>query len=132
MVLVIPFPAPRLAADPGDDDDGAAVAQRPMSRSSSVGTQTRGLGPYTLETAIGGRYAEFYGGVCVGTMCKVVVVLMYVFIGCFQSVSNSIDRPCSRRALPAVVRARRRRAACTCDPARIAVQTIDRHLPGSA
>ena len=27
-----------------------------------VGTQTPGLGPYTLETAIGGRYAEYYGG----------------------------------------------------------------------
>ena len=26
-------------------------------------------------------------------MRKGVVVLMYVFIGCFQSVSNSIDRP---------------------------------------
>ena len=27
-----------------------------------VGTQTPGLGPHTLETAVSGRYAEYYGG----------------------------------------------------------------------
>ena len=29
---------------------------------ADVGTQTPGLGPYTLETAVSGRYAEYYGG----------------------------------------------------------------------
>ena len=29
---------------------------------SGVETQTRGLGYYTLETAVNGRYAEYYGG----------------------------------------------------------------------
>eukprot|EP01044_Picomonas_judraskeda_P016435 COSAG03_NODE_2921_length_2352_cov_938.717960_3_plen_180_part_00 len=65
---------------------------------------------------------------CVGTMRKGVVVLMYVFIGCFQSVSNSIGRPCSRHALPPVVHVRWR-AACTYDPARTVVQTISRRIP---
>ena len=36
---------------------------RPVLGSSGVGTQTRrGLGPYTLETAVSDRYAEYYGG----------------------------------------------------------------------
>ena len=34
-----------------------------MGPRSFVGTQTRGLGPYTLKRPSGDRYAEYYGGV---------------------------------------------------------------------
>eukprot|EP01044_Picomonas_judraskeda_P015027 COSAG03_NODE_2467_length_2722_cov_15.633562_2_plen_209_part_00 len=95
-----------------------------------VGTQTRGLGPYTLETAIGGRYAEYYGG----WVWKWCAIAMWFNVRVYWSIPFGFKfnwPPMQRHALPPVVHVRWR-AACTCDPARTTVQTIDRHLPGTA